>query len=76
MIDQYTESVLVFLGINIVLALSLALPVSAGLLSLGQGGFMAIGAYTSAVLTTWYGVPFPAALGSVTNIHPVFDGGS
>src|SRR5712691_462801 len=22
------------------------------------------------------GVPFPAALGSVTNIHPVFDGGS
>jgi branched-chain amino acid transport system permease protein len=63
-IDQYTESVLIFLGINTVLALSLALPVSAGLLSLGQGGFMAIGAYASAVLTTWYGVPFPAALGA------------
>jgi len=61
-IDQYTESVLIFLGINTVLALSLALPVSAGLLSLGQGGFMAIGAYASAVLTTWYGVPFPLAL--------------
>ena len=60
MIDQYTESVLIFLGINIVLALSLSLPVSAGLLSLGQGGFMAIGAYASAVLTVWYGVPFPA----------------
>ena len=58
MIDQYTESVLIFLGINIVLALSLALPVSAGLLSLGQGGFMAIGAYVSAVLTVWWGVPF------------------
>ena len=57
-IDQYTESVLIFLGINIVLALSLALPVSAGLLSLGQGGFMAIGAYVSAVLTVWWGVPF------------------
>ena len=62
MIDQYTESVLIFLGINTVLALSLALPVSAGLLSLGQGGFMAIGAYASAALTTWYGVPFPLAL--------------
>ena len=62
MIDQYTESVLIFLGINIVLALSLALPVSAGLLSLGQGGFMAIGAYASAVLTTWYGAPFAAAV--------------
>jgi len=61
-IDQYTESVLIFLGINTVLALSLSLPVSAGLLSLGQGGFMAIGAYASAVLTTWYGVPFPLAL--------------
>ena len=62
MIDQYTESVLIFLGINIVLALSLALPVSAGLLSLGQGGFMAIGAYVSAVLTVWGRVPFAAAL--------------
>ena len=62
MIDQYTESVLIFLGINIVLALSLALPVSAGLLSLGQGGFMAIGAYVSALLTVWWKVPFPIAL--------------
>jgi branched-chain amino acid transport system permease protein len=61
-IDQYTESVLIFLGINIVLALSLALPVSAGLLSLGQGGFMALGAYVSAMLTVWWRVPFPAAL--------------
>jgi branched-chain amino acid transport system permease protein len=61
-IDPYIESVLIFLGINTVVALSLALPVSAGLLSLGQGGFMAIGAYTSAALTTWWAVPFPLAL--------------
>ena len=59
---QYAESVLIFLGINVVLALSLYLPVSAGLLSLGQGGFMAIGAYCSAMLTTWYGAPFLLAL--------------
>jgi branched-chain amino acid transport system permease protein len=63
-LDQYWESVLIFLGINTVMALSLYLPVSAGLLSLGQGGFMAIGAYTAAVLTTWVGAPFPLALGA------------
>lgn len=62
MLGQYAESVLIFLGINVVLALSLYLPVSAGLLSLGQGGFMAIGAYASAAGTTWYGLPFPLAL--------------
>jgi len=63
-LGPYGESVAIFLGINVVLALSLSLPVSTGLLSLGQGGFMAIGAYASAVGTTWYGLPFPVALGA------------
>src|SRR6201997_5395958 len=62
MLDPYTESVLIFTGINIVLALGLYLPVSAGLLSLGQGGFMAIGAYTAAYLTTELQWPFVVAL--------------
>ena len=62
MFDHYTESVLIFTGINIVLALSLYLPVSAGLLSLGQGGFMAIGAYVSAYLTSQHAMPFLPAL--------------
>jgi branched-chain amino acid transport system permease protein len=62
MLDPYTESVLIFTGINIVLALGLYLPVSAGLLSLGQGGFMAIGAYTAAYLTTEMQWPFLVAL--------------
>ncbi|TFZ02621.1 branched-chain amino acid ABC transporter permease [Ramlibacter henchirensis] len=62
MFDQYTESVLIFMLINVVLALSLYLPVSAGLLSLGQGGFMAIGAYTSSYLTVTFAWPFLAAL--------------
>jgi len=61
-LDQYTESVLVFVGINVVLAMSLYLPASAGLLSLGQGGFMAIGAYVAAALTAGDRVPFPLAL--------------
>lgn len=58
MIDPYLESILIFSGINIILALSLYLPISAGLLSLGQGGFMAIGAYVAAACTTNYGMPF------------------
>jgi len=62
MLDPYIESVLIFTGINVVLALSLYLPVSAGLLSLGQGGFMAIGAYTSGYLTTVAEWPFGIAL--------------
>lgn len=66
MLDQYTQSVLIFMGINILLALSLYLPVSAGLLSLGQGGFMAIGAYTSAFLTVNLGWPFLPALAAAS----------
>src|SRR5437899_1722795 len=44
------------------MALSFYLPASAGQLSAGQGGFMALGAYTSAYLTAHLGVPFPLAL--------------
>lgn len=62
MLDPYLESVLIFTGINVILALSLYLPVSAGLLSLGQGGFMAIGAYVSGYLTTEMNAPFGLAL--------------
>lgn len=62
MISPYTESILIFAGINIIMALSFYLPFSAGMLSLAQAGFMGIGAYTSAVLTTRFGVPFWPAL--------------
>ncbi len=61
MFGGYTESVLVFLGVNVLMAFSVYLPETAGLISLGQGGFMAIGAYTSAALTQM-GVPFLLAL--------------
>src|SRR2546422_10504207 len=44
------------------MALSFYLPASAGQLSAGQGGFMALGAYTSASLTVHLGIPFPLAL--------------
>jgi branched-chain amino acid transport system permease protein len=51
MLSGYTESLVIFLGVNMLMAMSVYLPTSAGLISLGQGGFMAVGAYTSAMLT-------------------------
>jgi branched-chain amino acid transport system permease protein len=61
MIGPYLEDVLIQLGINLILALSLYFPLSAGQLSLGQGGFMAIGAYAASWLTAGQGWPWPAA---------------
>ena len=61
MLGSYGESVAVFMCINTLMAFSVYLPELAGLISLGQGGFMAIGAYVSAVMTA-DGIPFPLAL--------------
>src|SRR5437899_1981088 len=44
------------------MTLSFFLPASAGQLSAGQGGFMALGAYTSAYLSVHHQAPFPLAL--------------
>ena len=61
MLSSYWDSVAVFLGINILMGVSLYIPMTAGLISLGQGGFMAIGAYVCAILTK-SDVPFFLAL--------------
>ncbi|MGP0092985.1 MAG: branched-chain amino acid ABC transporter permease [Xanthobacteraceae bacterium] len=61
MFEGYWASVAIFLGINVLMAFSLYVPMTAGLISLGQGGFMAIGAYASAMLTK-AGIPFSMAL--------------
>jgi branched-chain amino acid transport system permease protein len=61
MLGSYWDSVAVFLGINILMGISLYIPMTAGLISLGQGGFMAVGAYVCAVLTR-SDVPFLFAL--------------
>ena len=63
MFEGYWGSVAIFFGINVLMAFSLYVPMTAGLISLGQGGFMAIGAYASAVLTK-EGVPFSIAVGA------------
>ena len=50
------------LGTNALLALSIYLTLSCGLLAMANAAFMGIGAYTSALLTIDYGVSFPVAL--------------
>jgi len=49
-------------GINSLLALSIYLTISCGVLTLANAAFMGIGAYMSALLTMSGGVPFAAAL--------------
>ena len=60
--DNYTRSILVFAGINVMAAYSFYVPFKTGQVSLGQAGFMAIGAYASAILTQKFGIPFGFAL--------------
>ena len=49
-------------GINALLALSIWLTLSCGLLAMANAAFMGIGAYTASLLTINAGVPFPLAL--------------
>src|SRR5438270_11124495 len=57
------QSLLGFVGINGLLALSVYATLSCGQLSLANAGFMAIGAYTSALISLHApAVPFAAAL--------------
>ena len=57
------QDYIVFVGVNMVLAWSVYVILLAGSLSFANGGFMAIGAYASGVLTVKFGVPLiPAAL--------------
>ncbi len=58
LIDGYTQSILIFTGINIIAAYSFFAPFKTGQVSIGQAGFMAVGAYASAVFTQKFGVPF------------------
>ncbi|MBO9369152.1 MAG: branched-chain amino acid ABC transporter permease [Chloroflexi bacterium] len=69
LINPYIELVLKYIGINIILTISLNLVNGyMGEFSVGHAGFMAIGAYVSSILTVWVfpaaweGVLFPLAL--------------
>src|ERR1700744_6811975 len=50
------------LGTASLLALSIYLTRSCGMLAMANAAFMGIGAYTASILTMNYGWPFPAAI--------------
>src|SRR2546428_8061715 len=62
MFDRYTESVLINIGINIIMTLSMYFPMAVGQLSIAQVGFMAIGAHLATVLTLHLHTPFGLAV--------------
>jgi len=64
MVDFYNfhSALINFMGINALLGLSLFFTLSAGQLSLANGAFMGIGAYTAALLTIKADFPFLMAL--------------
>ncbi|NLU50461.1 MAG: branched-chain amino acid ABC transporter permease [Syntrophomonadaceae bacterium] len=65
LIDVYYQINLFMLGINIILAVSLNLINGfTGQLSLGHAGFMSVGAYTAAVMTTKLGYSFAIGIGA------------
>jgi branched-chain amino acid transport system permease protein len=55
-------NVVMSLGTNALLALSIWLTLVCGMLSIANAAFMGIGAYAAAILTMNYGAPFPLAL--------------
>lgn len=56
------SNVVLSLGINALLSLSIYLTLSCGLLAIANAAFMGIGAYVSAILTMNYNAPFPVAI--------------
>ena len=62
-IDAYTAQILTLGGINAIMALSVNIICGiTGQLSLGQAGFMAIGAYTTVILSSTFHVPLPCSI--------------
>jgi len=59
-------SVINFIGINALLALSLNVTLSAGMLSLGNAAFAAVGGYTAGILSLRFGFPYVASLAGGT----------
>src|SRR6202166_1516096 len=56
------NTVIFGVGVNAMLALSIYLTLSCGLLSLANAAFMGIGAYAAALISMQTGLPFAAAL--------------
>ncbi len=61
-INPYHLQVASFAFINVILGVSIYVTLATGQLSLGNAGFMGIGAYAAALLSTRYGCPIPAGI--------------
>ena len=62
-LNQFYSNTLIFMAINIMLAVSLHLVIGiTGQFSLGHAGFLAVGAYISAIVTMKLHLPFPVAI--------------
>ncbi|OIK16029.1 branched-chain amino acid ABC transporter permease [Bacillus sp. MUM 116] len=62
-LNQFYVNTMFFIGINIILAASLHLIIGVtGQFSIGHAGFLAVGAYASAIITMKLGLPFPVAI--------------
>ena len=61
-LNGYILQVLIFVCINIILAMTIYMTLCTGVLSLGNAGFMSLDAYTSAILTVQYNVPMPLGI--------------
>ena len=63
LLNQYYSNTLIFITINIILAVSLHLVIGiTGQFSIGHAGFLAIGAYISAIVTMKLDLPFVLAI--------------
>ena len=68
-VNSYYLQVILFIGINVILAVSLNLINGyTGQFSLGHAGFMALGAYVSAYLSTQHGAGFLKAFGGANAV--------
>ncbi|MBS4190675.1 branched-chain amino acid ABC transporter permease [Bacillus sp. FJAT-49705] len=62
-LNSFYSNTLIFIGINIILAVSLHLVIGiTGQFSIGHAGFLAVGAYISAIFTMKLHLPFPVAI--------------
>lgn len=75
-IDPYFYTIIIYSGINIILAVSLNLVNGfTGQFSIGHAGFMSVGAYTAAFLTSWVRDTQPAWVATDFGVNLVFLGG-
>ncbi len=71
-LSGYQLQVAVMVGIFALLTLSLNLLSGyAGMISLGHAGFFLIGSYTSAILATRFGMPFPVSMAAAAAVTAV-----